>query len=216
MFLKKNIKSILLIILGAFILAFGTYNLNLQNNITEGGVLGLLLFFENMFGISPSITSLCIDLSLFLLGMRFFGKKFLAFSLISTTSFSFFYAILEQFPPIFKPFTDNMLVGSLLCGIFVGVGVGLVVKAGGASGGDDVISLVISKFTSLKMNHVYMITDAFVLILSLMYLDISQIFWSLIAVFTSGKIISLIYYYSNTENNNLKNDEDIESSPTTI
>ncbi len=55
-------------------LAFGSYNFNYQNNITEGGVLGLLLLIKNVFDISPSFSSLIIDLSLFALGTKFLGK----------------------------------------------------------------------------------------------------------------------------------------------
>ena len=56
-----TLKSILLIIIGATILSFGSYNFNYQNNVTEGGVLGLLLLLQHVFNISPSITSEVID-----------------------------------------------------------------------------------------------------------------------------------------------------------
>lgn len=192
--LSKNTKNILLIILGACILSFGTYNFNYQNNITEGGILGLLLLFKNLFNISPSITSVVLDFSLFFLGSKFLGKKFLLYALLSTISFSSSYRLFESIGYMVPNFSDNMLLGSLLAGLFVGVGVGLIVRAGGASGGDDVIALLVSKFTPLKVNWVYMITDLSVLLLSLTYLNFEQIIWSLIAVTTSGKIISLIYY----------------------
>lgn len=86
-----------------------------------------------------------------------------------------------------------MLIGSILAGICVGIGVGLVVRGGGVSGGDDVIALLGNKFLKLKVNYVYLITDATMLLMSLIYLDIKQIFYSIIAVTISGKIISIIY-----------------------
>ena len=190
---KKIIKGILLIILGSTIISFGNYNFNYQNNITEGGVLGLLLLLKNIFDISPSITSLVIDLSLFTFGSKFFGKKFLAYSLLSTITFSITYKIWEHIGFVMPSFYNNMIIGSLLAGIAVGVGVGLVVRGGGAAGGDDVIALLVSKFGKLKINHVYLITDITVLLLSLTYLDLKQILFSIIAVTISGKIISIIY-----------------------
>jgi len=196
---KNYIKGTLLIILGSTILSFGNYNFNYQNNITEGGVLGLLLLFKNLFDISPSITSLVIDLSLFTFGSKFFGKKFLAYSLLSTITFSVTYKIWEGIGFVTPSFSNNMIIGALLAGIAVGVGVGLVVRGGGAAGGDDVIALLVSKFTKLKINHVYLITDIIVLILSLTYLDFKQIFFSIVAVTVSGKVISLIYSDENEE-----------------
>ena len=190
---KVTLRSILLIIIGATILSFGSYNFNYQNNITEGGVLGLLLLLQHVFNISPSITSVVIDFSLFAIGSKFFGKKFLLYSILSTTTFSFTYKVWEHIGFLVPSFTHNMLIASILAGIGVGIGVGLVVRGGGASGGDDVIALIANKLIKLKVNHVYLITDGIVLLLSLAYLDINQIFFSIIAVTISGKIISILY-----------------------
>lgn len=190
---KETMQSIILIIIGATILSFGSYNFNYQNNVTEGGVLGLLLLMQHVFNISPSITSVVIDFSLFAIGSKFFGKKFLLYSILSTVTFSTTYKIWESIGFLVPSFTNDMLIGSILAGISVGIGVGLVVRGGGASGGDDVIALLGNKFLKLKVNHVYLITDATVLLMSLIYLDINQIFYSMIAVTISGKIISIIY-----------------------
>ena len=59
----KKIRNVFFIILGSTILSFGTYNFNYQNDVTEGGVLGLILFMKNIFNISPSITNIVIDLA---------------------------------------------------------------------------------------------------------------------------------------------------------
>lgn len=191
--MRSNVKNIALVILGSTILAFGSYNLNYQNNVTEGGVLGLILLIKNIFDISPSITSLVIDLSLFALGAKFFGKMFMFYSLVSTVSFSISYSIWETLGFIIPNLSNHMFIAAILAGVFVGIGVGLVVRGGGAAGGDDVIALIGDKFTSLEVNHIYLISDIIVLTLSLVYLDFRQIFFSLIAVTISGKIISMIY-----------------------
>ena len=199
--MRSELKRIGIIMLGATILAFGSYNFNYQNNITEGEVLGLLLLIKNVFDISPSFSSLIIDLSLFALGTKFFGKKFLLYSVLSTITFSTTYNLWESIGFLIPSFENNMLMASVLAGI--GVGVGLVIRGGGASGGDDVIALIGNKFTPLKVNHIYLISDCIVLMLSLVYLDFKQILFSLIAVTISGKIISLIY---NDEDKNEENE----------
>ena len=205
---QEIVKSILLIIIGSTILSFGSYNFNYQNNVTEGGVLGVLLLMKNLFNISPSITSLIIDLSLFALGSKFFGKRFLLYSLTATITFSSTYKIWESIGFIVPNLLNNMLLASIFSGLGVGIGVGLVIRGGGASGGDDVIALLGNKFTPLKINHVYLITDIVVLLLSLLYLDFKQIFFSIIAVSISGKIISLLYKDENEDKDNKENVED--------
>lgn len=206
---KETLKSILLIIIGASILSFGSYNFNYQNNVTEGGVLGLLLLMQQIFNISPSITSVIIDFSLFSIGTKFFGKRFLLYSVLSTITFSTTYKIWESVGFLIPSFTNNMLIASILAGIGVGVGVGLVVRGGGASGGDDVIALLGNKLLKLKVNHVYLVTDAIVLLMSLVYLDIKQVFFSIIAVTISGKIISIIYKDDEDNKDNIEEIDDV-------
>lgn len=206
---KETLKSILLIIIGASILSFGSYNFNYQNNVTEGGVLGLLLLMQHVFNISPSITSVIIDFSLFAIGTKFFGKRFLLYSVLSTITFSTTYKIWESVGFLIPSFTNNMLIASILAGIGVGVGVGLVVRGGGASGGDDVIALLGNKLLKLKVNHVYLATDSIVLLMSLVYLDIKQVFFSIIAVTISGKIISIIYKDDEDNKDNIEEIDDV-------
>ncbi|WP_460411042.1 YitT family protein [Paraclostridium bifermentans] len=209
--MRSELKKVATIMIGATILAFGSYNFNYQNSVTEGGVLGLLLLIKNVFDISPSLTSLVIDLSLFALGTKFFGKKFLLYSMLSTFTFSTMYNTFERIGFLVPNLEHNMLLASVLAGIGVGIGVGLVVRGGGASGGDDVIALIGNKFTPLKVNHIYLISDGIVLFLSLVYLDFKQIVFSLIAVTISGKIISIIYNDEDQDEDSDKEDEQEET-----
>ncbi|RDY28391.1 hypothetical protein CHL78_005680 [Romboutsia weinsteinii] len=196
---RRFAKKMSLIIIGSIILAFGVYNFYYVNNITEGGVLGLLLLLKNLFDIQPSIANIIIDGSLLLLGYRFFGKKFFIYSVIASISFSLFYKVFESIGPIFPKF-DSMFIVTILAGLTVGSGVGIIIKAGCAAGGDDALALVIAKTTSLNVGRVYLLTDIMVLLLSLLYLSIFDVFYSLIAVSISGKVIDFIYYHNNEKN----------------
>lgn len=195
---RRSVEQILLVLIGSIILSFGVYNFNFQNNITEGGVLGFLLLLKNLFNIRLSLANLIIDCALLLVGYKFFGKKFIKYSLIATISFSLSFSFFESIGPVIPKF-DNLILGSIIAGVFVGLGSGLVVRAGGAAGGDDALALVISKTTSLKIGKVYMISDFFILGLSLIYLSFSQIAISLIAVSVSGKVIDFVYSYKNKD-----------------
>ncbi|WP_025163174.1 YitT family protein [Paraclostridium bifermentans] len=195
---RRSVEQILLVLIGSIILSFGVYNFNFQNNITEGGVLGFLLLLKNLFNIRLSLANLIIDCALLLVGYKFFGKKFIKYSLIATISFSLSFSFFESIGPVIPKF-DNLILGSIIAGVFVGLGSGLVVRAGGAAGGDDALALVISKTTSLKIGKVYMISDFFILGLSLIYLSFSQIAVSLIAVSVSGKVIDFVYSYKNKD-----------------
>lgn len=193
---RTKLKRIILILLGSLILSFGIYNLNYQNNITEGGVLGVLLLLKNLFDIEPSVANLIIDMSLLIIAYKFFGKQFLTHSIIATLSFSIFYKIFESIGPLI-PVLQSKFIVTILSGLFVGVGVGIIVRNGAAAGGDDALAMVISKVTSMTIGNVYMVGDIVVLILSLTYLSVYDIFWSLIAVNISGRTIDFIYNFNN-------------------
>ena len=193
---RTKLKHIILILLGSLILSFGIYNLNYQNNITEGGVLGVLLLLKNLFDIEPSVANLIIDMSLLIIAYKFFGRQFLTHSIIATLSFSIFYKIFESIGPLI-PVLQSKFIVTILSGLFVGVGVGIIVRNGAAAGGDDALAMVISKVTSMTIGNVYMVGDIVVLILSLTYLSVYDIFWSLIAVNISGRTIDFIYNFNN-------------------
>ncbi|MGL4875098.1 MAG: YitT family protein [Clostridium sp.] len=212
---RKNVKMIALIILGASILAFGSYNLNYQNDVTEGGVLGLMLLLQHIFNISPSITSIIIDFSLFIIGMKFLGKKFLLLASLSTVTFSLTYKLWESIGFVIPNLTHHMILASILSGIFVGVGAGIVVRAGAASGGDDVIAIIGSRLTKLKMNQVYYIMDAAVLLLSVIYISPRSLIYSVIAVLISGKLISVIYELGRTEESG-KKEKKVTANPALV
>ena len=195
---RTHATHIILILLGSLILSFGIYNLNYQNNITEGGVLGLLLLLKNLFNIELSVANLIIDTALLIMAYKFFGKQFLIYSIIATFSFSTFYEVFESIGPLI-PVLNSKFIVTILSGLFVGVGVGIIVRNGAAAGGDDALAMVISKITSLNIGNVYMIGDVAVLMLSLTYLSVYDIFWSLIAVNISGRTIDFIYNFNKSK-----------------
>lgn len=199
---RREVGRILLILLGSAILAFGVYNFYYLNNITEGGVLGLLLLLKNLYDIQPDVANIIIDLSLLLIGYRYFGKKFMIYSIFASFSFSILYDIFERIGPIL-PQTNSMLLSTILAGVSVGLGVGLIIITGCASGGDDALALVISKTTSLNIGRVYMLGDCIILLLSLSYMPIDKILYSLVAVAISGNIIDLIYNYVKDSKSNI-------------
>ncbi|MCI6273000.1 MAG: YitT family protein [Erysipelotrichaceae bacterium] len=192
MLLKKELKDYFIIALGTFILTFGVYNIHSRGNISEGGVLGLILFLAHWFKINPSISSIILDYSLMILAQIILGGNFLKYSLFSSVCFSVFYYILSFTSPVLTFVVKNDLLSAIVGAIFVGVGVGLVVKIGGACGGDDSLAMILSKKFNLKISRAYLISDIVVLLLSLSYIPIDKIIYSLITVLISSNIIEYI------------------------
>lgn len=189
---KSGFQIYTIMALGAFILAFGLYNIHAQSGITEGGILGATLLIRHFWGVSPSISEVVLDLLCYLLAFRVLGKGFAKNALISTLMYSAFYALLEQFPPLIHDLSDRLYIAAPLGALFVGVGVGLVVSAGGACCGDDALALTISRLSGWNVGRCYLFTDLIVLALSLSYIPVSHLLWSLLSVTISSAVIDLI------------------------
>lgn len=189
---KHIIQVYALMALGSFLLAFGLYNIHAQSGISEGGVLGATLLLRHFLGLSPSVSEVVLDLLCYLFAFRVLGGGFAKNALISTLLYSGFYALLERFPPLVRDLSDCLPLAACLGALFVGVGVGLVVGAGGACCGDDALALSISHLTGWDVGRAYLITDLLVLGLSLSYIPVYNLLWSLLSVTLSSAIISLM------------------------
>ena len=185
-------KDSLISVFGSAFLAFGLYNVHALSGVTEGGVLGLTLLLDRWFSISPSVSGAILNVLCYGLGWKLLGKRFLAYSFLSTVSFSLSYKLYEQFPPLWPEIANYPLLAAFVGAIFVGVGAGVCVRAGGAPGGDDALAMSVSHLTGWSIERVYLLSDLIVLLLSLSYIPVRRIGFSLLTVILSGQIIGLI------------------------
>lgn len=187
-----KIKNCMILLLGSAIQAFGIYNIHALSNVTEGGALGLTLLLHHWFGISPAVSSLILNIACFAFGWKTLGKDFLGYSLLSIVVYSGCYRILECFPPLWPNIGQFPLSAALLGALFIGTGVGLCVRAGGSTAGDDAIAMSFSHRFGWPIERVYLVTDLAVLLLSLSYIPARRIVYSMLTAFLSGQIIGLV------------------------
>lgn len=191
-FQDLTVKKISLLLLGAMICSFGIHNIHQRTNITEGGVIGLMLLVEHWFKISPAYITPVLDVACYALAFKYLGGNFIKLSVISTAFISGFYKIWEYFPPMLPDLSSYPLIAAVLGGLFVGVGVGIIVRQGGSCGGDDALALTISSVFKWRLSRSYLFTDLVVLFLSLSYIPFRRIFFSLITVTISSNVIDWI------------------------
>lgn len=190
----KEIKlsSVLLLLAGSALLAFGIYNVHSISNVTEGGILGLTLLLEHWFGISPSFSGFLLTALCYFLGWKILGKRFLVFSFISAIGFSAFYGIFEQFDPLFPQIGEMPFLAAVVGALFVSISVGICVRVGGAPTGDDALAMSLSSVLPVDIQWIYLASDLVVLFISLSYIPLNKILYSLLTVLLSGQIIGMI------------------------
>ena len=176
------------------VLAFGLYHVHSFSGVTEGGILGMTLLLNHWLSLSPAISGFVLNAVCYALGWRVLGREFVVYSIVSTGGFSIAYAIIQQFPPLWPHLYGTPLLAAILGAVFVGVGAGFCVRVGGASGGDDALAMALCHLTRWPIQRVYLLTDLVVLGLSLTYIPLTRLGYSLLTVVLSGQIVGWIQH----------------------
>ncbi|MBR3954508.1 MAG: YitT family protein [Clostridia bacterium] len=168
------------------------YNIHSVSGVTEGGILGLTLLGDHWLHLSPAVSGFILNAICYFIGWRTLGKDFIGYSAIAGGGFSVFYAIFEQFPVVYPQIAGYPLTAALVGALFVGIGAGLCVRAGGAPCGDDALAMALSAKFKIKIQWVYLASDLLTLLLSLSYIPVRRIAYSLLTVVLSGQIIGFV------------------------
>lgn len=192
----------MLILIGSAIQAFGLYHVHACSGVTEGGVLGLTLLLQRWFEISPALSGAVLNTICYLVGWKVLGGGFIVCSLISTVGFCGTYWICEQFPQLWPELYYMPLLAAIVGALFIGIGVGICVRQGAAPGGDDALAMSISHLTGVGIEKVYLVSDLIVLGLSVSYIPLKRIGYSLITVILSGQIIGIVQRFGRCEKKN--------------
>ncbi|GIP51940.1 MULTISPECIES: YitT family protein [Paenibacillus] len=192
-------RQLLTMLFGSFLLAFTYYHINFQNGLSEGGFVGLALLGKYLFDLPPALSMIALDVPIFILAIFLKGRKFIVNTLIASMAFSAFYELCERFSPLTVNLSANLPLAALLSGLLTGLGAGLVIRTGGATGGDDTLSMMISQWSGIKIGTVFIMMDAVVLMVSLLYLPFKETMFTIMAVLIAGKMITWTVHYGRRE-----------------
>lgn len=189
---KLRFSSCVVAFLASAFQAFGMYNVHALSGVTEGGIYGLVLLLDHWLGISPSVSLFVLNVICYALGWKVLGRSFIGYSVVASLGYSIAYAICECFPPLWPQLADMPLAASLIGALFIGIGAGLCVRVGGATSGDDALAMSLTSLTKIPIQRLYLVSDLSVLALSLSYIPLTRIGYSLLTVILSGQIIGWI------------------------
>lgn len=192
MFSKVHIKNVFFILVGTAFLSFGLVYFNMENNLADGGFTGITLILYFIFEINPAYSNLWLNIPLFIIGWKILGKIAFIYTLIGTIALSIFLWFFQAYPFMSIPLRDDMTLAALFAGVFIGVGLGIVFRYGGTTGGIDIIAKLGFKFYGWSMGRTMFIFDACVISASLFYLNYREAMYTLLAVFVAAKVIDFM------------------------
>lgn len=201
--MKRKLIPLAANVAGGAILAFGLYHIHSFSGVSEGGQLGLTLLLQHWFSISPAYTSLIMNIIFYAIGWKTMGKDFLLYTAAAALTFSGVYRVCQCFPPLWPEFINYPLAAALLGALFIGGGTGLCVRFGGAPSGDDALVMSLHKLTHIPIQWIYLIFDYGVLALSLSYIPLSRILYSVLTATLSSLGVGIVQRLgANKEKNN--------------
>ena len=187
-----KIQNIIGILIGTALFSFGFVHFNMQNQLGEGGFSGITLILYFTLNWDPALMNLLLNIPMFILGWKLLGKLTFIYTIIGTVAVSVFLKIFQTYE-VNMNLQDDLLLVSLFAGVFVGVGLGIVFRFGGTTGGVDIIARLANKYLGWSIGKTMFGFDFFVILISwATFLDARSMMYTLVAVYVGGRVIDLV------------------------
>lgn len=200
------------LIIGCLILA-SSFNFFLNpNQIASGGVSGLSVILYDLTGISPGISQWILNIPLFVIGWFVLGRQYGIKVLAGTIILPLCVLLTSQV----QPMTDNLLLASVFGGLGVGLGIGIVFRGRGSTGGFSVAAQVLHHFSGMSLGICVAVFDGLVIVLAGFVFSPEKAMYALIALFVTSKTIDLVQTGLQTSKFAFIITEHVEEMSTTI
>jgi uncharacterized membrane-anchored protein YitT (DUF2179 family) len=207
----------MLLVLGSALFAVADVMFVNPYHLAPGGVYGLANVFNALFGWKISVAGICMDIPLLIIGTIVLGPKFGLKTVISVILIPVFTYIMETtwgYAPLIHDgewldgpthtalsfmrdgaevwFLPDMFLNTVVAGLIYGVAIGVIFRAGATSGGSDIISMIIHKYTKISLGTLVLIVDSIISLTTLLIGDIRLPIYSILLIFIESKIIDLV------------------------
>ena len=191
---RQLVRDYLLVVIGALVTAASFSWFFLPYDVAPGGVTGIATVISSLTGLSVGLLSFLINVPLFLAGWRQVGWRFAVRSFVAMVLLSLFIDLLPQDNP-----AGDIMLATVFGGVLLGVGLGMVVRAGATTGGTDMAAKMLHRLAGfLSIATILFIIDATVVIIAAMAFGIQAGLWALIALFISSKAMDVVIKGFNT------------------
>ena len=216
--LKQQILAYAYLVLGSALFAVGDVMFVNPYHLAPGGVYGLANVFNALWGWKISVSGIAMDIPLLIIGTIILGPKFGIKTIISVILIPVFTYILEStwgYAPVIHGgsvvadtqsalyyiakdgsqswFMPDMVLNTIVSGLIYGVAIGVIFRAGATSGGSDIISMIIHKYTKISLGTLVMVVDSLISLTTLIaFEDIRLPIYSILLIYIEGKVIDLV------------------------
>ncbi|MBQ0129320.1 MAG: YitT family protein [bacterium] len=205
--MKQQLVAYFYLVLGSLIFAVGDVMFVNPYLLAPGGTYGLANVLNTVWPWKISYYAICMDIPLLLIGTWILGPKFGAKTVISTILIFAFTWLLETFwgyrpvihdgllnePVKGLAFVPDYFLNTLVAGLVYGVAIGLVFKSGATSGGSDIISMILHKYTKVSLGTLVLIVDSCITLTSFIaFRQLRLPIYSILLIVIESKVIDLV------------------------
>ena len=186
--IKNNIVSFLAITLGAALAAFSLEEFLIPSTILDGGITGVSMILNQLFGKGIGIFIIVLNIPFFLIGLRQLGWRFLIRGVYGIVLFSVMLEVFNGLPQV----TSEPLLGVVFGGVTLGAGVGLVLRYGGCLDGTEIVAMLISKKTDFSVGQIIFGINIVIYAVAGILFGWDRALYSLLTYFISFKVIDMV------------------------
>ncbi|WP_436881921.1 YitT family protein [Staphylococcus gallinarum] len=193
--MNKTVRDLILIVIGSFIFAAGVNTFIISADLGEGGVTGLAIVLYYAFHISPGITNFVLNAILIAIGYKFLSKRSMYLTIVATVLISLFLEVTKSW----EIETGNILVNAVFGGTCVGLGIGVIVLAGGTTAGTTILARIANKYLDVSTPYALLFFDLIVVAISLSVIPIASALVTVISLYIGTKVMDYVIEGLNTK-----------------
>lgn len=190
---KEFISNIIKITVGAIIFAISVEIFALPNDLGEGGVTGITIILNHLYEIPTAYTNMFFNSILLVIGYKFLDKKTIFYTLYAIAIMSIFLKVFQPFPVV----TAEPLVAALAAGVFMGLGIGLIMRGEGTTAGSSILAKLANKYLGWNVSYALLFFDLIVVIPSIFVIGFESMVFTFVSLAISTKLLDFILEGSN-------------------
>jgi uncharacterized membrane-anchored protein YitT (DUF2179 family) len=184
----KLLKEYVFIVIGSILVGLSYNIFLLPARLAAGGVSGISTILFELYQFNPAFVQWLINIPLFFAGLILLGKDFSIKTLVGIFFVPFTIWVSADIP--FK--IDNPLLSAIYGGILLGVGLGIVYRGKGSTGGLATVAQIVKKYTGFSSGYSQLIVDGFVVITSALVFNLELALYAMMAIYVTSKVIDFV------------------------
>lgn len=185
---KEAILSWLMVSLGAAIAAFAVEEFLVPNDIFDGGVTGVSMILAHYLPVKLGLLVILINTPFVILGVRAMGRQFAVKVIYAIALFSVMTAVFEPLVNV----TNDTILAVVFGGVFLGVGVGLVLRGGSCLDGTEIVGILVNRKFSISVGQVVLLLNVVIYFVAGLVFGLDRGMYSLIMYFITSKVIDIV------------------------